>query len=115
MSVRVCSVFACCAFIVLHLYMSTTVLVRVGVYSRVVTLADGSPSHTELCEAVCATFSDLQLEGKRLHVQVKSKEWGGEFVDLQQGQTLMNHSVLNVIPQAQQVKFIFISSENWMV
>ena len=74
----------------------TKVLVRLGVYSRVVSFGDGKG---DLESAIRFSFSDVytNLADAKLHIQVKVEEWGGEFIDLQEGQTISNHDILNVV------------------
>ena len=79
------------------------VLVRVGPHSRVVHFeSDG-----DLVPAIRRAFSDLRrvVDASSLVIQLKDEEWGGEFVDLKEGQMPSDHSVVNVIPQVGTVSF----------
>ena len=83
-------------------------LVRVGVYSRVVRFNDKE----DLYLNIRAAFSDVCQVGAtntKLLVQIKDQQWGGEFLDLQEGQNIPDRSVLNVvvITQAEQVGLFF--------
>ena len=80
---------------------SRRVLVRVGLHSRVVQLE----AENDLERAIRQTFADLRqvADASSLILQLKDEEWGGEFVDLKEGQVIPDHSVLNVIPQVGKV------------
>ena len=52
-----------------------------------------------LKQAFLAIFSDVLESGteeKNVVVQLKSKVWGGEFLDITNGQPIPNHSVVKV-------------------
>ena len=72
------------------------VLVRLGHHSRVVEFS----SNDDLKTAIFRVFSDVPrvANASTLVLQLKSSEWGGEFVDLREGQAIPDRSVLNVIP-----------------
>ena len=70
---------------------------RIGPHSRVVRLEN----QRELVPTIRRSFADVPrvANGYKLLVQIKDEEWGGEFVDMKEGQAIPDRSVLNVIPQ----------------
>ncbi len=81
------------------------VLVRFGAHSWVVRFC----SQEDLVPSIRTAFADVSAEASqasaKLVVQLKDEQWGGEFVDLREGQEVPDHTVLRVaiVPQAQQV------------
>ena len=70
------------------------VLVQVGQRSRVVRIE----SEDELVAALCRSSLDVPREANaNLIVQIKDKDWGGDFMDLKEHQVIPNHSVQNVV------------------
>ena len=80
-----------------------------GPHSRVVHFENDG----DLVPAICRVFSDLRriVDASSLVIQLKDEEWGGEFVDLKEGQMHPDHSVLNVIPQVGTVSFAYFLSK----
>ena len=84
------------------------VLVRLSVHSRVVTFQGGLE---EFLSSVRSEFSDVsQVHTSKFVVQVKDRDWGGEFIDLKEDQSIENGCMLKVLllPQEQQVNAVLI-------
>ena len=79
------------------------VLVSIGVNVRTVsfsTPASSQPATTEiqaLSDAIRIDFKDILQPGQEFFLQLKSEEWGGEFIDLQGTQEIADQSVVRAV------------------
>lgn len=67
---------------------------------------EGKSELLSLIEAVKSVFSDVVLTG-RLTLQQRSEDWEGEFLDIQERDTIPNHAVVRCVvekPSPSQVK-----------
>ena len=75
-----------------------TVLVCLGEHKREVKVSVAGTERKQLEEAVCDVFSDvLDQRGTSLLFQVKSEGWAGEYVDLGEGDTIPNGSIIKAV------------------
>ena len=75
-----------------------TVLVCLGEHKREVKFSVTGTEKKELEEAVFDVFADvLDRDGTSLLCQVKSEGWAGEFVDLGEGDTIPNGSIVKAV------------------
>ena len=68
---------------------------------------DGKAELLTLTEAVRSVFSDVIAESSRFILQNKNENWEGEFLDIQEAESIPNHAVIRVVdekPSPQQVK-----------
>ncbi len=83
--------------------INKSVLVCLGDRKREVSL---SREWKAFMEALHCTFADV-LPGSssgKLIVQIKSRNWEGEFVDLPQNSQITHHSVLRIVPEIESHK-----------
>lgn len=74
------------------------VLVCLGEHKREVKFSVAGTERKQLEEAVCDVFSDvLDQRGTSLLFQVKSEGWAGEYVDLGEGDTVPNGSIIKAV------------------
>ena len=74
-----------------------TVLACFGERKREVTFSSDAEELQPLLAAVKAAYNDVIKVNGELIMQLKSEDWGGEFVDLHKGSTIPNRSVVKVI------------------
>ena len=84
--------------------MAKVVLVSIGENTRRVTFSipessESTPvSDTEaLVQAIRVTFTDILQPDQNFFLQIKSKEWGGEFIDLLGNQKIPEKSVIRAV------------------
>ena len=85
-----------------------TVLCRLGERRREVIYRkeDGKAELLTLTEAVRSVFSDVIAESSRLILQKKNENWEGEFLDIQEAESIPDHTVIRGVvekPSPQQV------------
>ena len=78
------------------------VLVRVGQNNRPVTLdpGDSSTDVERLMKSVYLCFKDVlkaDASDSSIILQIKSEDWGGEFVDIESNSTIPDKSVIRVL------------------
>ena len=76
------------------------VLVCLGERKRGVSFASGDPDEEReaLLQAIVEAFVDVKIRDD-LVLQLKSEEWGGEFVDLKANQEIPDRAVLKVVSE----------------
>ena len=76
-------------------------LVSMGVNTRYVSFSTAeSVTDTEaLMQAIRTTFKDNLQSGQEFSLQLKSEEWGGEFIDLEGTQEIADRSVVRAKPR----------------
>ena len=81
--------------------LEKVVLVSMGVNTRHVSFSTAeSVTDTEaLMQAIRTTFKDNLQSGQEFSLQLKSEEWGGEFIDLQGTQEIADRSVVRAKPR----------------
>lgn len=75
------------------------VLVCFGERKRIVCISSNSQSDEEqLRTNACEIFKDVIPTGmESIFFQVKDEQWGGEFLDLTEGQVIEDRSIVNMI------------------
>ena len=80
------------------------VLVSIGVNVRTVSFSTPASSQpatiTEiqaLSDAIRISFKDILQPGQEFFLQLKSEDWGGEFIDLQGTQEIADRSVVRAV------------------
>ena len=86
--------------------MAKLVLVSIGVNVRTVSFSTPASSQpatiTEiqaLNDAIRISFEDVLQPGQEFFLQLKSEDWGGEFIDLQGTQEIADRSVVRAKPR----------------
>ena len=71
---------------------SKQLLIRMGANNRVVTIQ----SDDDLRSKVHSTFADIPraVNASDFVIQITDEEWGGEFVNLREGQQTPNRSII---------------------
>ena len=84
--------------------MAKLVLVSIGVNVRTVSFSTPASSQpatiTEiqaLSDAIRISFKDILQPGQEFFLQLKSEDWGGEFIDLQGTQEIADRSVVRAV------------------
>ena len=84
--------------------MAKLVLVSIGVNVRTVSFSTPASSQpatiTEiqaLNDAIRISFEDVLQPGQEFFLQLKSEDWGGEFIDLQGTQEIADRSVVRAV------------------
>ena len=81
--------------------MDKTVLVTMGECTRPVSfstsLTEAITDSEALVQAVQNVFRDTLQPGQEFHLQLKSEEWRGEFLDLLDRQEIVDHSIFRAV------------------
>jgi len=86
------------------------VLVSMGLNTRHISFSTAESVNTEsLMQAIRTTFKDNLQLGQEFFLQLKSEEWGGEFIDLQGTQEIADHSVVRAIVKPRPVTLTEVS------